>query len=471
MRQRPRATALHRALTQPFIAALAALWLGAAAVFAQDSGQSLTPAQMRGAAVLAIENGNPALAQTITDALLARDADDVIALILKARAARDLGQFDQARPAAARAWSLADTAQTRFDSARVMAQILSSQGQRTRAQIWLRRAVQHAPDAATRQIAVQDYRYVAARNRWNMQFEFALAPNSNINNGSAQDRTQILNFFTQDYVLADLSGAAVALSGIEARAGALVRYRLAESEAFRTDLLLQGDMRRYRLSDTAQRTAPAARASDFALDSLNIGIDHRWRDAGAPVEYQIGALMGVTTYGGAHYADQARLTLGLNRRLDDRTSLGLFTGAEVTRGPLAPHADGLRLGLGLQHTLAQGTRLAARLNLAQSRSDRDVADYNDIQLDLVAEPTWSVLGADATVGLSLRARAYDRFILFSPDGRRDQEASAYLTLGFTQAEFYGFVPTVTFEASRTLSNIGLYEVDRFGVQLGFRSAF
>jgi hypothetical protein len=44
-------------------------------------------------------------------------------------------------------------------------------------------------------------------------------------------------------------------------------------------------------------------------------------------------------------------------------------------------------------------------------------------------------------------------------------------LSFTDAEYYGFIPTITLEASRTESNIGLYEVNRYGLQLGIRSAF
>lgn len=449
------------------IAALIGLVISAGAIHAQI----LTPDQMRGTAVTAIDSGNPALALRVTDALLQRDADDVTALILKARAARDLGQFDIAQPAAARAWSLADTPQERFDSARVMAQVLSSQGKRTRAQLWLRRAVQHAPDDAARQTIVREYRYVSARNRWNTQLNFALAPNSNINNGSVKDTTEILNFFTQDYVIADLGGAAVALSGLEASAGATVKYRLLEDTTHRTDLLMQVDTRRYILSDEAERIAPTAEASDFALDSLNIGIDHRWRDQTAPLEYQLGALVGVTQYGGDHYSDQARLSFGINRALDRQTQISLALAADATRGPLAPHADGLRLGLNIQHRQAQGTLLAARLSLSQSRSDSDSADYDDIRLDLIAEPTWTIVGAAPQFGLSLRGRDYDSYNLFSPDGRRDREVALYLTLSFAQAELYGFIPTMTVEASRTDSNIGLFDVNRYGLQMGFRSAF
>lgn len=433
--------------------------------------QTFSPQQMRSNAVMAIEGDQPTLALQIAEALLVRDPDDVTALILKARAARDLGQFDIAEPAARRAWALSETEQERFASARVMAQVLSSQDKRTRAQLWLRRAVHHAPDEAARRIAVQDFRYVSARNRWNTQLNVALSPNSNINNGSVNDTTKVLNFFTQDYVLADLGGAAVALSGLETSADVTLRYRLLESPTYRTDLLVQGATRRYVLSDEAKRIAPFADASDFALDSLNLGIDHRWRDGTMPMEYQVGVLLGATRYGGEHYSDQARLSFGINRRIGTRTLISLALAAEATRGPLAPHADVRRVGVNIQHRHVSGTLLAARLGLSGSSSDSDSADYDDIRLDLLAEPDWSILGAQPQFGLSLRARDYDSFALFSPDGRRDRETSAYIMLSFTEADYYGFIPTITLEASRTESNIGLYEVNRYGLQLGIRSAF
>jgi hypothetical protein len=453
------------------LAALLGLVIGTLIDAGALRAQTLSPDQMRGHAVRAIDKGQPALALHITQALLDRDTDDVTALILRARAARDLGRFDIAQPAAARAWSLARTPAARFDSARVMAQILSSQGQRSRAQLWLRRAVQHAPDPSARQLAVRDYRYVSARNRWQTQLNLALAPHSNINNGSVKDQTEILNLFTRTYVLADLGGAAQALSGLELSTGGTLAYRLLEDRSHRTDLMLQFDTRRYILSDEARRIAPAAKAADFALDSLNIGIDHRWRNPSAPVEYQLGALLGVTGYGGAHHSDQARLSFGINRALRPQTRIGLALAADVTRGPRAPHADGLRLGMSIAHGQDQGTQLAARLSLSHSRSDSESADYNDIRLDLSAAPAWDLMGATAQFGLSLRARDHDSYTLFSPDGRRDREVALSVTLNLAQAEFYGFIPTLTLEASRTRSNIGLFDLTRYGLQMGVRSAF
>lgn len=438
---------------------------------AASAQQSVTPDQMRAAAVTAADQGQPAIALQMADALLTRDAQDVNALILKARAARDLGQFDVAQSAAAQAWQLSDTPQERFDSARVMAQVLASQNQRTRAQLWLRRAVQYAPDDQTRQVAVREFRYVSARNRWNTQLNLSLAPNSNINNGSVRDTTQIYDFFSQDYVTARLGGAARALSGTEGSLGVTLRYRLLETETYRTDLLLTGDTRRYRLSREAKDIAPTVKGSDFAFDTVNIGVVHRWRDQTAPMEYQIAALAGANRYGGAHYSNSLRLTGGVTRALDDRTRLSLNLGGDATRGPRAPHADALRAGATLQHRHGSGALWTGGFAMANSQSDSDAANFREIRFDLTTEPTWTLLGAAPELGLSLRARDYARFVMFSPDGRRDTEAAISLTLNFTNAEYYGFIPTLTLEASRTQSSIGLFDMDRLGLQLGVRSAF
>ena len=448
-----------------------AICLAAVFLAAPLAAQTLTPAQMRAAAVVALDRGQPEVALEISAALLTRDPDDLLALLMQARTARDLGQFDIAMQAARRAWSLSETDGEKYDSARMMAQVLASQDQRTRAQFWLRRAVQHAPDTRSRQTAVQDFTYVRARNPWSTQLRFSLAPSSNINNGSARDETLIFDFFTQDYVVAGLGGAARALSGIEASLGVALRYRLSESADHRTDLVLRGDTRRYSLSDSAREAAPTAKAADFALDTLNLGVLHRWKAQNAPVEYQLGALVGATRYGGAAYSESLRLNAGFNRPLGQRTRMEFAVGADITRGPVAPHSDIVRLGFDLTHRHAAGHRLSASLTLSDSTSDSDSAEYREIRAGLETLPTWKILGAAPVFGIAFRLRDYPSFSIFSPDGRTDREVSAFLALSFNNAEFYGFTPTVTLSASRTDSSIGLFDTDRFGLQLGIQSAF
>jgi hypothetical protein len=44
-------------------------------------------------------------------------------------------------------------------------------------------------------------------------------------------------------------------------------------------------------------------------------------------------------------------------------------------------------------------------------------------------------------------------------------------LGAPGWNFYGFGPTVTFEASRSNSNVSLYDAEDFGVRFGITSVF
>ena len=146
---------------------------------------------LRAQAMVALNAGDPATARSFAKALLHRDPQDRNAYLILARSARDMGDIPPARAAARKAWELAETDAQRYSAALITAQVLSTEGKRTRAQLWLRRAGQHAPNDRLRAKAKRDFNYVRQRNPWHTDFTFTLAPNSNINNGSARDRSRL----------------------------------------------------------------------------------------------------------------------------------------------------------------------------------------------------------------------------------------------------------------------------------------
>jgi hypothetical protein len=82
-----------------------------------------------------------------------------------------------------------------------------------------------------------------------------------------------------------------------------------------------------------------------------------------------------------------------------------------------------------------------------------------------------VLGpATLGLGLNLEYRDYEESP-FTTDGRQDRRAALRATLGAPGWNFYGFGPTVTIEASRTDSNVSLYDAEDIGVRLGITSVF
>ena len=437
---------------------------------AQSGSTVLTPQEMRQAALVAQQQGQIDLVLGITEALLQRDAEDHAALILRARTLRDIGQTAEAARLARQAFATSETEAERYLAALVTAQALASDGRRTQAQLWLRRATEHAPDEAARRAAIRDFQYVRARNPLSLQFGFSVAPNSNINNGSTTGKSTFFDPFSQQFVDVELRGASLALSGLEAVTNAGLRWRFAETAQRATDLSLGWENRSYRLSSKARRLAPDAKAGDFATTSLYAGVTQRWRDASGRREVTLGGLAALTRYGGEAYGETLRLSAGLQQAMGPRDRLGLGLSVETTRGPRAPHAEALRLQASWDQGLEGGGRLVWQGGLARSRSEIDVADYSELSLGLIHAPRAGVFGADLAYGLRLRARDYDSSP-FAPGARRDRSAEAHLSLSFRDLSYYGFHPVVTLRGERKTSNIGLYASDRVGVELGISSSF
>ncbi|MBK8440170.1 MAG: hypothetical protein IPL38_12040 [Rhodobacter sp.] len=145
-----------------------ALALGLAAAPGRPTGaepMELDAENLLRLAILMIDQGRPGRALGMAEALLARDPEDSGVLALKSRAERDLGLNDAAVGSARGAWAAADNAGQRYDAAMAMAQGLASDGQKFRAQFWLRRAMQAAPDPAAKKVAERDFAYVRTRSR------------------------------------------------------------------------------------------------------------------------------------------------------------------------------------------------------------------------------------------------------------------------------------------------------------------
>ncbi|MGH1423517.1 MAG: surface lipoprotein assembly modifier [Pseudooceanicola sp.] len=428
----------------------------------------LNPDEMRLSAVEMLDQRRPDVAAAMTDALLKRDPNDVQALLIRSRAMRDLGRLDEAREAARRALALAGSDRTVVHAASLaMAQAHSSQGRRTIAQLWLRRAAQNAPDAAARDQAERDFRYVRSRNRWSTQLSFSVAPKSNINNGSVHASVQLhgLPFDTP------LPGAAQALSGIELTFTGTTRYRIAETRTRATDLTFSAARQNYILSDSAKQKAPGSKGSDFAITTASAGIAHKALFDQNRGEYTMSANAGGFFLGNNHYGNFVRGSVGARYAVSARTKVNIGLQGDVTSGPRAPHAKAAKLHGGVTHSFDSGMQIGVTFDLTQSWSDIDVADYRQLRLGLNIASPKPILGAQTRVGLGWRIRDFERSKYAPGKGRRDTEWTAYVDMRFTNIDYYGFNPTLTVNASRQNSSVDLFDINRFGVQLGIRSAF
>ena len=429
---------------------------------------ALSPAEARTLAVLLADDGQEEEAAALAAALLDRDPADATAWIVLSRVRRAAGDVEGAFEAARRAGTHAASGEERFAAAMERAAAHFALNRGLMAQFWLRQAVQTAPSPDHRVLAVRSLRAVQQRTPVSMTLGFDVAPTSNVNNGSRADTVTIggLPFV--------LSGDARALSGVVATLSGTVRYRFAGLGGRPAEVSLAASMQEVRLSDAARRQAPMARASDYAIDTFQIGVT---QIVSAPPDgalIRFDARFGQTWYGGTPllrfaraglHADwdlgprgQGGLSGSVERQLrqDDEARSAWVLQLDATRSWATGHRGGdVILGVGVRRVASQSIDTA---NTAVFAS-----------LDYVSGTP--VLGP-LTVGLGLDVEYRDHAASsFGPDGRRDSRIGAHLTLGRPDWNLYGFSPTVTFEISRTRSNISLYEASQAGVRLGLVSIF
>ncbi|MGR3615246.1 MAG: hypothetical protein ACU0BB_04315 [Paracoccaceae bacterium] len=435
---------------------------------------TLTPDELRNAAAAALHAGDVERAYTFSDALVQRNKNDRQAHLIRSRSARDLGVFHEAKRSARAAWSLAETPDQKYASSMVMAQALSSDNKRTRAQLWLRRAVHHASNDQLASRAVRDFRYVRARNPWHTALSFSITPDSNINNGSSE-RSSFLNYkITEslfgEQVAYELSGSAVALSGIEYQAGIATRYRFVETPTRAHDLLFSALYRTYSLSSESKGLAPDASGSDFAFGTYQLGYLQKGINLDRKGEYRLATSFGQSWYGSDEYARFFRLSAAQLFRMKGGKTIRTRLAGERLDGITRSDSDTVRADLSYSLPLGQGYQLWTNLTLARATASLSADEFDEIGLQAQLQLPKPILGATALLGMTLRGRNYD-FSPHSADGRKEERVSADVTFVFNSVDYYGFNPTMRVSASNTNSNIDLYKARRFGVNFGIQSAF
>lgn len=457
--------------------AIGAATLAAPVAVAKDAPVHLSVEQMRLSAELNLRNGQMRVALILADALLQRDPADVTALLIRADALRAIGDYTAARQAAHTAWRTADNDNHKYTAAMLMAQALSSDGKRTRAQLWLRRASDVAPTAAHAARVAQDFRYVQQRNPWQTNLSFTLQPSSNINNGSARDTSTLLY-----EILGPLTGggevvlgaSSKALSGLETGVDLQSRYRFHQTERTAHDLRMGLSYSTYQLSASAKRDLAAddldISGSDFAYGVLQIGYGFKKLREDRRGEFRLTADLGQSFYGGVRYNRYLRTAIGQSYYLSAKSKLDVGLSTDIRRAQRGSDQEQVSFSAGLSKQLAGGDGLYLGTSASMVRSDVARLEYDEIRLRSGYMLGREVLGTALQFGISTSFRDYD-VSPHDPSGRREFQISAEATATFKQIDYMGFNPTVSLSASKTNSNIGLYDVNRFGIGIGISSAF
>ncbi|MGQ0563759.1 MAG: tetratricopeptide repeat protein [Gemmobacter sp.] len=426
----------------------------------------LTPDNMVRMTVLMLEQRRPDQALRFADALLQRDPQDANALILKSRAERDLGQFGPATATARLAWRNADSERERYGAARAVAQGLASGGQKFRAQLWLRRAIEEAPDARAERLAEQDFRYVRNRSRLSFRLDASARPSSNVNGGTSE---QVLDF---QGIPLTISPDSQALSGGRVQVVATIGYRLTETAQAKTDLRLGLVERHVWLSDEAKEQAPMADASDYRYSGIEVGLERAWKLKVPGGEATTAVTLGHNRYGGEDMSDYGRVEVGLGRVWKGGQSGKIALSAERQNRLDDPARSATVYAVALDgvRRLDNGDRLTLRLEARSTRSEEETIDHEAASIDVGWDRGRPVMGARLSMGLGVQARDYDTSAL-TTTGRQDLTVHGRISLRFQELDYMGFVPVMTIEAEHTESNVALNRSRSFGVGFGVVSKF
>lgn len=463
---------MGKVLRTVFKAARRGALLGCLFVFAplgvSAQTSELTPQQMRQLAAEAVVNGNPTLGYSLAGALLQRNPNDVDALVIRARAARDMGRTDDALKTARRATEQATTQSEKFGASMVMAQALSTSGAQTRAQFWLRRAAQIAPNQEFKDVAVRDFRYVQRTNPWSTELSFSTSPSSNINNGSARSTTKLFDLPFEF----QLSGTARALSGVEHSGHIATRYRLSENAREQNDVLLRLGHRTYTMSEEAKLLAPRAKGSDFAFSSASLSYIRRgFTGPGNKLPNQFELTGGRTWYAHDPFMQFARVSFTQNYVFSPGSFVFAGASRELQRSlSTRQDLDSWGLNTGVRMTLPNRDQLTLVLSGKKSNSIDSNLDYTQVTVSARYALGQPILGARVDFGISASQKKHE-LSRFTAAGRLDKEISVDVTALITQIQYFGFSPSVTLSARRNNSNIGLYETRDLGLQVGIQSAF
>ena len=438
-----------------------ALILGCAT--AALSQTTLKPEDARLTAAKLLAAGKHRASAEITSVLIERDASDTASLILHSHAMRNLGNLDTAQNAARNGWRTATRDLEKYGAALAMAQALSSADQKTRAQVWLRRAAHVAPTPQMRARAVRDYQFVRKTNPWSVGFSFGITPSDNVNN-APRDNTIVLG----GLVFEDPN--AVPISGLEFQTQLSLRYNFNEKQTSRNYVSLQWTENQIVFTDD---DAPDdVSASDFAFRRLEATLGRDFTNGPNKPRQTVSLSFGKLWSGGDVLADEVRL--GWRQTFTKPRGRVFSWDAKIGYSDRKDNdlRSGVTSSLGARWSrpLESGARLGWHASVGRTNTDSLAVTHTSLSAGMHYTLGKPIMGAVAQLTADVQARDYDA-PLFGPDARQDFRTTLSASLLFVDFDTYGFAPKLTLEATQTNSNITRFETRNLGLQIGFQSLF
>ncbi len=428
----------------------------------------------------AFKAGDKAVANQIARRILEQDPNDPLALLMVAATGPDLGQARIARLSGGAAWRNAQGLPDglRYEIARHTARAAMIEGRSVFAEVWLRRALDVAPDPELKQKVQTDLAGLRAGRPVDLRLSGSLTPSSNLNSGAAGSQFLI----DGRYPVGPISATGQQLAGLRANVTAEMVFRSLVRDKSRTEFGLALHAARHWLSPEAQgkidsdpMLAGQGRFTGADLNStvLEARLRHQMALAGLKAPVRLG-LTASNTWTAA-VPGQHALAVGLTW--------------PVATGPLAR----LELGLNARRqwnvsgapTDLIGARLAGEARLGPGALQYSVSaslqnrpgDVNSSFRQASAELGYQLdQTGPVRIGTSLylSSRDQDDYRLGPiavTGGRHDRNIGLSLSMGFREITLLGLEPTLAINGQRGFSNLSRFEGSEIALGLGLAARF
>lgn len=429
--------------------------------------QRLEIPQARAYAAQLLQAGQPGLAKEIAGTLLEADPNDVSALLILSRAERFLRNYKPAAHASKKAFRLAEKPEEKYFAAILTAQALSANDQKIAGQIWLRRAAQAAPNERLKAQAVRDLRFVRQDSPFSLSLDLALAPSSNVNNGSKSDTMNLGGLAFA------ISGDARALSGIEARVGARLGYRFRKSQRQSYFAEFSIDTRSYSLSSSAKAIAPNASGSDYNFQEVDLTFGTQFANESGKGVTTLAMTLGKNWFGGSRLTEFARATASHRFTIGQKSTLSFTLSLEEQwrQDNALRDATSVTTSVTWNQRLESGAILSLTGYQSDTNSVSSFVDADTLGASVTYRPGKPIFGKTRLeLSLGYETKDFNKPVPFF-GFRDDRKTTASATMVFGDVEYFGFSPTATIQASRNKSTLAINETEEYGVSLGLRSSF
>ncbi|WP_296418540.1 tetratricopeptide repeat protein [Pseudooctadecabacter sp.] len=415
--------------------------------------------------------GQPEAALQILDVLLEADPAATSVHLLRARALMALGRPSEARDAGRMAWRTAQSDAQKFSAAFTMADLLAADEAYTRSQLWVRRALQVAPDEQRERLAVTAFRRVRQANPLAVELAFGVAPSDNVNSGNANEA---ITFAYLPGTLSEIEWLVPAdqrpLSGVEVSAQGQVRYRITEAQTYRTSLEFGGFGRTYIMSADAKEAAPDVTGASLSYAQLSFGVLHQWTPQSTNRNYSASLTYSHDWAGGTPLRQDVNLTFGAQQFFENDTRLSVLTSVRFSDRFLSDDVTTYALRGLWTRDFENGQSLGLTGQLAVATSDGTDQAYQAATVGVSYDFGDIGAGFDLRTSWTEQYRVYETSV-FDPAGRDDTITTLRVDLGLQNMDFYGFEPVLNVTGRRTASSVPRFDTE--GVQIGFdmRSSF